>query len=207
MSVLFFVLVASQINMFIYATNSSTQTSVYNQTSNTTVIIRKPITVCYQSNPEIVLAQDMIFMFMRIILPFIIMVICNVILVNHISKTRNVVIRGRKEKRENNFTLSVSIMNGSFLICNIALVIYNIIFYYLKFSGASWSFIPFYINYLFGTCATVLSYIFTLSQFFIDLTFNKVFRKQVISLLMYLTRLRFRMVFSTNRRNIQESNL
>ena len=193
--------------MFIYAINSSTQTSVYNQTSNTTVIIRKPITVCYQSNPDIVLVQDMIFMIMRIILPFIIMFICNIILVNHISRTRHVVIRGRKEKREKNFTLSVSIMNGSFLICNVALVIYNIIFYYLKFSGASWAFIPFYINYLFGTCATVLSYIFTLSQFFIDLVFNKVFRKQVISLLMYLTRFRFRIVFSTNRRNIQESNL
>ena len=91
---------------------------------NATYFSNDTMAICIQSNSNVVLAQNMIFVIMRIILPFVIMVSCNVILVNHIRKTRKVIIRGRNKKREHIFTMAVSIMNLCFLVCNIGLVIY-----------------------------------------------------------------------------------
>lgn len=201
-----FVFLVSQVNMLYYAQNSFLLTFIYNETLNTTVISRKNISACNQANVQIVLVQDMIFVIMRIILPFVIMVICNVILVKYISSKRKVIIRGRKEKREHSFTIVVSIINGSFLFCNISVVIYYIIVYYYRFSGTSVT-VETYKASLFGTCAILFSYLFTLSEFFIDVIFNKVFRIKMLSLLLYLTRFRFKFEIRINRPNIQESNL
>lgn len=201
-----FVFLVSQVNMLYYAQNANLLTFIYNETLNKTIISRKNISSCNQANLQILLAQDMIFVIMRIILPFIIMVICNVILVNYISSKRKVIIRGRKEKREHSFTIVVSIINGSFLICNISVVIYYIIVYYYRFSGTT-VLVETYITSLFGTCAILFSYLFTLSEFFIDVIFNKVFRIKMLSLLLYLTKFRFKFEIRINRPNIQESNL
>ena len=204
-----FVFLVSQVYMLFYAQNFVYSTSILNETLNITLIIRTNVTACNQANSNIVLAQDMIYVIMRILLPFIIMVICNVILVNYIRNRRKAIIRGRVAKREYNFTIVVSIINGSFLFCNISVVIYYILAYYMKFLDISLPLVPRYINSLFGTCAILFSYIFTLSEFFIDLIFNKVFRKKMLSMLLFLTRLRFKFTVRTNRRNrnIQESNL
>ena len=209
LSVMSFVFLVSQIYMFNYAQNSTNLTRIFNETLNTTFIMRTNLTACFQANLNIVLAQDMIFMIMRILLPFIVMVICNVILVNYISNRRKIIIRERKAKKEYSFTIAVLIMNASFLFCNISVVIYYIMAYYLKFSGASLPLVSVYINSLFGTCAILFSYMFTLSEFFIDLIFNKVFRKRILWLILNITTLgaTFKTSVRTNRRNIQESHL
>ena len=163
---------------------------------------------CVQANSSIVFAQDMIFVIMRIIIPFIIMVICNVFLVKHISKTRKAVIRGREKKRENSFTMTVSIMNGCYLICNISVVVYYFILYYLRFSKTSLPSPTYYRINLYGTCAILFSYIFTLFQFLIDMFFNKVFRKEIFSLIGFLTRFRYPIKSAVSSRcNTQETNL
>ena len=157
-----------------------------------------------QANKNIVFAQDLIFVLMRIIFPFFIMVICNVVLVKHISKTRRVVIRGRKQKREHSFTIAVSIINGSFLVCNIGVVVYYFIFYFLYFSGNQMPIRSLNILTFYGLCANLFSYIFTFSEFFIDMFFNKVFRKEIYALLRIF--IRFKTV-TTSRCNTQETNL
>ena len=162
--------------------------------------------ICIQSNSNVVLAQNIIFVIMRIILPFVIMVSCNVILINHIRKTRKVIIRGRNKKRENSFTIAVSIMNLCFLLCNIGLVIYYFLLYYFRFSGVSLSSSSISIFSLYGTCSILFSYIFTLFQVFIDMIFNKVFRKEIFSLLRSLIRFRFK-ITNNSRCNTQETNL
>ena len=127
---------------------------------------------------------------MRIVLPFIIMVICNMILFNYIRNRRKVVIDENKEKREKRFTITVAIMNGIFLVCNIPVVIYYIMFYYFQFSTANIQVFPlvsYYSLILFGLCTILLSCIFIFSQFFIDMIFNKEFRKEILAAFLFLT--------------------
>ena len=196
-----FVFGICQIYMLYYA--KSVAYPVFNTTLNKYVLINNTL-VCTQSNLNISIAQDLIFILMRIILPFVIMVICNVVLVKHISKTRRAVIRGRKQKREHSFTIAVSIMNGSFLVCNIGVVVYYFILYYLIFSGLKLSVRPYYIFLIFGICGNLFSYIFTFSEFFIDMFFNKVFRKEIFLLIRFLIRVK---TVTTSRCNTQETNL
>lgn len=185
--VLGFVLVVDQVNMAYYLANNKLFVPVFNKTLNRTLYVGISVASCTQSNSNLVLAQDLIYVSMRILLPFIIMVVCNVILIKHIRKSRNRVIRGRNERKEQSFTKAVAIMNVSFIICNIGVVAYYIIVYYLKFSGNKLGQVPTYINSLYGTCAILVSYIFTLSQFFVDIIFNKVFRKEILLVFLILT--------------------
>ena len=182
-----FVFAADQVNMAYYLVNTNKPVPVFNQTLNKTVYVSIRVASCTQANTQLVLAQDIMFVIMRIILPFIIMVVCNVILINHIRRSRNRVVRGRKERKEQSFTKAVAIMNGTFLACNIGVVAYYIIVYYLKFSGNKFALVPSYIVSLYGTCANLLSYIFTLSLFFIDMIFNKIFRKEILLVLLIIT--------------------
>ena len=199
--VISFVFVISQVNMLYYAI--STRYPVFNTTLNKYTFINNTL-ACIQSNLDILFIQDMIFVLMLIILPFIIMVSCNVFLIKHISKTRKLVIRGRKQKREHSFTIAVSIMNAAFLVCNIGVTVYYSVIYYLAFSRDSMPTRPYNIFLMFGTCATLFSYIFTLSEFFIDMIFNKVFRKEIYSLIRFI--IGFKTVTSS-RCNSQETNL
>ena len=203
-----FVFVICQVYMVYYTKDVNYPVVLFNVTLNKTIFSVVKMANCVQANSNIVFAQDMIFVIMRIIIPFIIMVICNVFLVKHISKTRKAVIRGREKKRENSFTMTVSIMNGCYLICNIGVVLYYFIFYYLVFSGSSLQSPSFFRFSLYGTCSILLSYIFILSQFFIDMIFNKVFRKEIYSLISFLTRFRYPVKSAvTSRCNTQETNL
>jgi hypothetical protein len=199
--VISFVFGVCQIYILYYA--RSVAYPVFNTTLNKYVFINNTL-VCTQNNKNIVIAQDLIFVLMRIIFPFVIMVICNVVLVKHINKTRRVVIRGRKQKREHSFTIAVSIINGSFLVFNIDVVVYYFIFYFLYFSGNQMPVRPYYIFTFYGLCANLFSYIFTFSEFFIDMFFNKVFRKEIFTLIRFF--IRFKTV-TTSRCNSQETNL
>lgn len=190
LAVLAFVFVVDQIYMAYFVQNSKVPRAVFNKTLNRTVVVISVTASCVQPNTNLVLSQDIMFVIMRIILPFIIMVGCNVILIRHIRESRNRVIRDRKEKKEHSFTKAVAIMNGSFLACNIGVVVYYIIYYSLRFSGAQWPFLSVVIFSLYGTCAILLSYMFTLSQFIIDMIFNKVFRKEILHVVFFLTRQR-----------------
>ena len=181
--VLSFVFLIDQLYMAYYVQNIRTPYSVFNKALNKTVTAYRITAVCVQYNSDLVLAQDLVFVVMRILLPFIIMTVCNTVLINHIRKSRRRIANGRDEKKERSFTMAVVIMNVSFLVCNIGAVVYFIVFYYMKFTGLSFSLVPFYINSLYGACATLFSYTFTLSQFFIDMIFNKIFRKEMIAAL------------------------
>jgi hypothetical protein len=193
------VFLVSQVHLIIYQRNVIFLTSVFNETLNQTVSIRARILICEQANPKIVLAQDMIYIIMRIILPFVIMVVCNTVLINYISKSRQVLVSSLRERKEQNFTLVVAIMNMSFLVCNIAVIVYYFMLYYYSFTGSILDIVPFYINKIFGTSVILFSYIFTFSQFFIDFIFNKVFRKEILAALSFLFDLGQKMLQFTSR--------
>lgn len=182
-----FVFLLSQVNLIIYQRNVASVISVFNETLNKTVSIRVSFLICEQANPKIVLAQDMIYIIMRIILPFVIMVVCNTILINYIRRSRQVLANSLRERKEQSFTLVVAIMNMSFLVCNIAVIVYYVMLYYYSFTGTILDIVPFYTNKIFGTSAILFSYIFTFSQFFIDFIFNKVFRHEILAALSFLS--------------------
>lgn len=200
--VLGFVFVVCQVYMAYHTINIS----VFNSTLNIT--LNDTLAICSQPDSKLALAQDMIFVIMRIILPFVIMVGCNVVLVNHINNARKVVIRGRKKKREHIFTISVAVINLIFLLCSISVAVYYIVDYYFRLSVASISSHSYYSILLFGTCAKLLSYIFTFSEFFVDIIFNKAFQKEIFSLLRFLISIRFNIEVTSkpNIPNIRETN-
>ena len=189
LTVLGFVFVVSQIHLLYYQHIYQIHRPVFDATLKKTVFKIITDSTCARLNSNIGLAQDMIYVMMRILLPFIIMVICNAILVNYIRNRRKVVINRSKEKREHRFTITVTIMNGFFLACNIPVVIYYIMFYYFQFSSALEviSLASYYSLILFSLCSILLSYIFIFSQFFIDMIFNKVFRKEILAAFLFLT--------------------
>lgn len=178
--VLCFVFVVDQVYMAYYVQNKRYPVYVFNMTLNKSLLVFITVATCVQNNKTLVVAQDMMFVLMRVIVPFIIMVFCNFILIKHIRESRKRVIRGQNQKRENSFTLAVAIMNGSFLFFNIWVIPYYIIVYYSTFSGISLTSVPYAISLLYGTCSILISYLFTLSQFIIDMIFNKVFRKEIL---------------------------
>lgn len=182
-----FVFLPNQVHLLYYQRMTATYIYVFNATLNKSVLTVIFVPICQQGDSKILLAQDMIHVIMRIVLPFIIMVICNVLLINHIRKSRKVAVSSAKEKKEQSFTIAVAIMNLSYLVCNIGVVVYYIMLYYYTFSGSILDIVPYYINAVFGTSAILFSYVFTLSQFFIDLIFNKVFRKVIFSTVLHLS--------------------
>ena len=202
--VLGFVFVVCQVYMAYHTININI--SVFNSTLNVT--LNDTLAICSQPDSKLALAQDMIFVIMRIILPFVIMVSCNLVLVNHINNARKVVIRGRKKKREHTFTISVAVINLIFLLCSISVAVYYIIDYYFRLSVASISSHSYYIILLFGTCAKLLSYIFTFLEVFVDMIFNKAFQKEIFSLLRFLISIRFNIEVTSkpNIPNIRETN-
>jgi hypothetical protein len=183
------------------------QENYFYTTFNISVNVSKNQTICIQDNTHILLAQDIIFVIMRIVLPFIIMFTCNVILIRHIRKTRNVIIRGGKEWREQSFTKVVAIMNGSFLAFNLALVVYYIMIYYYELSSiTSLHLVLYSINCFYDIWAILLSYLFIVYQFFVDMAFNKLFRKKVHGAFVILAGRRNQMVV-TNRGENKASSL
>lgn len=185
--VLGFVFVVDQVYMAYYVQNQRYPVYVFNKTLNKSQLVFITVATCVQNNKTLVVAQDMMFVLMRVIVPFIIMVFCNFILIKHIRESRKRVIRGRNQKKENSFTLAVAIMNGSFLFFNIWVIPYFIIVYYSTFSGITLASVPYAISLFYGTCAILISYLFTLSQFLIDMIFNKVFRKEILVSCLILT--------------------
>lgn len=185
--VLSFVFAVDQVYMAYYVMNQKIPVVVFNQTLNKSVLLLINVAVCVQKNDSLVLAQDLIYVMMRIILPFIIMVVCNIILINHIRQSRKRVIRGRNEKKENTLTKTVALLNGSFIICNISVVVYYIVVYYNLFNGIVYTNANYYIFLIYGTSSILLSYLFTLLQFFLDMVFNKIFRKEILQTFLIVT--------------------
>ena len=138
-----------------------------------------PSTSCTQTNADVTLAQDITQVIMRIILPLIIMSTCNVILIRYIRESKKKVIAGRGQRREHHFTIAVSLVNGAFLVFNIGITVYNLIFYSLRFTRTSLGFVGTVQLTIFFTTSNLFSYMFTLCQFWVDLSLNRLFRKEM----------------------------
>lgn len=181
------VFILNQIHLAYYAIIARFSSVVFNSTLNMTIVSVINSTTCFQGNTNVTLAQDLVFIIIRVILPFLIMVVCNIILIRHIAESRNKVIRGRDQKREHSFTITVAILNGSFLAFNLGAVASFVTTNYIRISADKFSFIGNYIYLIFSNVSLLVSYTFPLLQFWMDLIFNKIFRKEMRATFLIIT--------------------
>jgi hypothetical protein len=135
--------------------------------------------------------QQLEFSLMRSIVPFVIMVILNVLLIKHIAESRKRIAQNRSQKRENHFTIAVTLMNGAFFVTNFPRFVTTIMNITFTYSGLPPTEDPNLLNAqlsVFYTTCIIFSLVFTLAQFWLDLTLNSLFRKEVIDLFLRIAR-------------------
>jgi len=183
------VLLINLFNLWIYTQAFRHDLSVYNSTLNKTVRVIVTVVKCYQNDNVLKLGQDMTFSIVRVMLPLAIMVICNVVLIFHIKGVRKNASRATSNQRkEIHFTLAVCFINGSFFVLNICFFIATIVAYYYNLTGTinTISFLAQVQISIFQIFAVLLSYMFTVCEFWIDLALNRLFRKEIKDALLIL---------------------
>lgn len=168
-----------------------TQKLVYNSTSSTSINENQTVTIEVKctSTFSFILARDIVSLLMRSILPFLIMLICNSILVKLIISSKRKFKRnnGKRSESTKEYQLAFSIiaLNIIFLITNVPIAIVLILDNYFsnEFNGSRVSAAIFLLlHYIFGYFGS-LNYILT---FPINLKFNKIFRIEFFKTLSYL---------------------
>ena len=192
------------INLFyvtFYAKTSFSTQSQLDPILNVTVKVNITLLQCLAINSDIQTAQDMLYVFMRIVIPLVIMVVCSYILFKHVFKARRSIIRGRNQKRENFFTVAITLSNCAFFVFNLPITVYYFYYYYLKYSNTQLSLVGSFQFNVFFVVAYLFSYLFTLCQFWIDLALNRVFRKEIFTFVKSIISLKLNRVFSETLNN------
>ena len=190
------------INLFNVAYYAKVSVGVQSQLDpvlNVSVKVNKTILTCTVISKDIQTAQDIVFMFIRILIPMFIMIICSYYLIKHVLEVRRRIIHGRNQKRENLFTVAVTFTNVAFFVFNLPITVYYIIYYCITLLKI---FLPYLGNVqfsLFFRVAYLFSYMFTLCQFWIDLAFNRIFRKEIFAAAFFLIPKKFNRVASETR--------
>lgn len=136
----------------------------------------------------VLLLSDLSTILVRALAPFLLMLLFNIIMIRKIIKQRKRVLigpnRSTRNRKENDFTVSVMANSIVFLICNFPLVIYFIFYYINSYSGvfnsgndvftASYS--------LTSTIASYFSFFVQSFSFITYFFFNKLFRLELYSL-------------------------
>lgn len=160
------VLVANIINGWYYSETISVSTNVFNATLNRTVRIKVTYSKCTQDDKTLVVAQDLIFIIMRVGIPVIIMFACNFILIKHVRTIRSNVTRTNtthNQRHENKFILAVWFINTAFFLLNLPYFVFIIFSNSLQFTGYYNT-----LSMLSQVQIVLLSSMFTLSEFWID---------------------------------------
>lgn len=185
MSVFAFVLIASLINAFFYATSSTSVQLVFNTTTNSSMFQFVTTTTCTFSSVTLEQIQDYMFVSMRVIVPMIIMFILNVILVKHIHDAKKKVLHGREKKRDHTFTIAVSFVNGAFCVLTFPFVVATVLNYTIRSQLATTSLVSYGIFLVYFEVSQLMSYFFSLGEFFLDITFNRLFRKEIFRVVLF----------------------
>lgn len=179
------VFIANLINLSVDSIEFSKTISSFNPALNKTEYVQVIYQKCYHFDIRLKLIQDFVFAVMRVLAPFTIMTVCSVVLIVHLSVSRARVEVHRlsaNQLREKKFTLAVCITNVAFFVLNISYVMATVVTYVYNLNHSlSWSrdsLIAFQI------ISILLSYVFTLIQFWLDLVFNRFFRKELSQVVM-----------------------
>ena len=132
----------------------------------------------------IVFSSDIISTFLRTYIPLFLMLCCNIIMKRKVfdNKLRAVRRRSSLSQKENQFTFSVMAYDAYFFLLNFPLAVCYIFFDVNLYTGAlSGEFGALY-NFVFYIFVN-LSFLQQTFSFFMNLAFNKLFRREVITLI------------------------
>lgn len=179
-----FLFVINSIHLAYYALTKKTYLSVFNVSSNRSILMLANITNCVQRESKIVLAQDLTFVVCRVFLPLLVMIVSNFLLMKKLAiSSKSVNQNGNSsqvKRRERSFTLTVVILNGSFLVFNLGIVAYYAVWHYISISKNNFfSNVQYGRFVVFESVASLVSYMYPLLQFWLDLGFNRLFRKEI----------------------------
>ena len=183
-AVSFVVCMVSHVLMFEYriVTNTANLTLVGNLTNNTNNITVAHVThTCITSNNNL-LAINVITIALRIILPFTVMTVSNIILIRNLKK-----IKGeRYSQREASFTHSVVALNVLFFVTHLPFAVLLIYQTVLKFiEREKFAKLHPKLTYAYEISLIISSYNYTLPTV-INLIFNRLFREEFIDMLVSL---------------------
>lgn len=161
---------------FYYTVTINNQPSVINGTNyNYTISSRSSCLASSSSSNNI---NSIFYNFVRLLTPVVIMIILNALIIAHLNKSKKKVNvnNSRTQKKENHYTIAVSIINGLFLI----LCLPQFIAILTRYASNYFTLTTVYnaqINCL-VVLTLIISYCFSLFSFWLDMSLNKLFRNE-----------------------------
>lgn len=137
------------------------------------------------ADSSIIVASDLIWIFLRTYLPFALMLGINIYLIVCIKTKRAIVFTNNdsQSRREYQFTIAVIVFNVSFFVYNSPLSVYYIVYDVVLYSGA---FADPLINAKYTLVYMIAGGFAILDQslsFFMHFAFNKLFRQEILYLI------------------------
>ncbi|RNA09625.1 G- coupled estrogen receptor 1-like [Brachionus plicatilis] len=141
------------------------------------------------ADSTISLVRDIVVISMRTIVPFILMLIMEVILILKVRESRNKISKNRKMVKEFRFLITVVLTNIIFLILytpNVGYIIWSNIY---QNSSLSESITATASNFLFQVITSSLIQIYNSFDFLVQLACNNLFRKEVLKVIPLLKKI------------------
>lgn len=140
-------------------------------TSNNTIIVS-----CTPPNKQIITIADVINVLLRFLLPFLLMLVMNIVLVRSIFVSKRKAKTSRSMRREINYTLTVIGLNLIFLVLNLPWTVWYILYQLSSYLPSLQTANANFIQSVFKSVAFSILYIDNLSVFILNFFFNRIFR-------------------------------
>ena len=158
---------------------------------------------CTTKIQNLLLVRDIISQLMRSILPFLFELILNAILVHKLLQSRRRANLHSSMKREHKFVFTIVILNFTFILTNLPLLIsiiyLNLLNYQFKSQTSSEAI---FVANFFYSMAAIFSSFMPASTLFINIAFNKYFRKEFVTVFSCFKADRSIQVITTKLRNV-----
>lgn len=167
--------------------------SIFNSSLNQTEEIETVYLKCFSTNKQLKLAQELAYLTIRVLLPFVIMIACSILLVVHVNtaRRRSVVVHmimwSQHNRRKKKLTLAVCFVNVSFVLFNLSYVLAIVLTKLTINLNSSDDTYRERLVVFYGL-SVLFSYVFTLVQFWFDFVFNRLFRRVIVKTTMGLFR-------------------
>ena len=117
---------------------------------------------------------------MRTIIPFLMMIVVDLILIRHIRESKKRVNQNRNKKKELKFTIAVVFLNSVFIFFNFPMAVGLLYQNIPAYANPQWNQISVLKFIFYIETASLWAYMFQISEFWLNFWFNKLFRKEII---------------------------
>lgn len=128
------------------------------------------------------LTLDSMSVLMRTLIPFLVMAIVDFILIRHIRESRKRVNQNRSNKKELQFTIAVVFMNATFIFLNFPMAVDLLYQNIPNYAYPEWPILNLIEFEFYGQTVSLVAYMFQITEFWVNLGFNKLFRKEIMNM-------------------------